>query len=138
MTRLVLDASVTLSWFIDKPPAAYATAIRSHLSRGGTAIVPTIWRLEVANGFVTAERRGLLNPSRTAELLLELDVVMRGVETTQEYPSMRRLLATSRQFGLTPYDAAYLELARDEQVPIATLDRQLEQAARQAGISLAQ
>jgi predicted nucleic acid-binding protein len=137
VNRIVLDASVALSWFIDKPSAEYATGIRRGLAQGGTAVVPAIWRLEVANGFVTAERRGLLTSSDTAELMLELDVIVRSVETSQESLSMRRLIAASRQFRLTPYDAAYLELARDQQLPLATLDKQLQQAAREAGIPIA-
>jgi predicted nucleic acid-binding protein len=37
---------------------------------------------------------------------------------------------------LTIYDAAYLELARREALPLATLDRDLEQAAIAEGVAL--
>src|ERR1700719_1163578 len=37
-----------------------------------TAIVPSVWPLEVANSLVNAERRGRLQPARTAELIAEI------------------------------------------------------------------
>jgi predicted nucleic acid-binding protein len=45
-----------------------------------------------------------------------------------------RLLA--RQQNLSAYDAAYLELAVREGLPLATRDGQLKKAARAVGVSL--
>lgn len=135
MTRFVLDASIALSWFIDRPAAAHAARVRRLLLQG-KAVVPSIWQLEVANGFVSAERRGTLIPSETAELLQNLDVLLQSLEISQESGSIRRLIGSARQFGLTAYDAAYLDLARELELPLATLDRHLEEAARKAGVPL--
>jgi predicted nucleic acid-binding protein len=137
MKRFVLDTSVALSWFIDKPTVEYATDIRQRLEHGARALVPSLWRLEVANGFAMAERRGSISSSETSDFMLELDVIMRAIEVADEVASIRRLVAISRQFRLTAYDALYLELARDQQLPIATLDRPLQRAAREAGITIA-
>ena len=41
----------------------------------------------------------------------------------------------ARQHGLTEYDAAYLELALREGLPVATLDTRLETAATAAGVA---
>jgi predicted nucleic acid-binding protein len=136
MTRFVLDASVALSWFIDRPTAPYATRVRRLLVEGGAAAVPAVWQREVANGFVTAERRGMLTPTDTAELLDSLDIVLRSVQISQDSASVGRIIRNSRQYGLTAYDAAYLDLARELHLPIATLDRQLAEAARQASVPL--
>jgi hypothetical protein len=46
------------------------------------------------------------------------------------------LLALARKRKLTVYDAAYLELAKREGLPLATLDRGLEQAAIAEGVVL--
>jgi predicted nucleic acid-binding protein len=137
MKRFVLDASVTLSWFIDRPPAQYAAHMKQLLILGGLAVVPSVWQLEVANGFVSAERRGTLIPSETAELLEDFDVVRRSIEISAESGSIRHTVGIARQFGLTAYDAAYLDLARDLQLPIATLDQALIRAAAQANVQLA-
>jgi len=45
-------------------------------------------------------------------------------------------LDLARQFRLSAYDAAYLELALREQLPLATLDDALQNAAREAGVAL--
>jgi predicted nucleic acid-binding protein len=42
----------------------------------------------------------------------------------------------SRRHRLTFYDAAYLELAQREAIPLATLDKELVTAARAEGVPL--
>ena len=138
MKLFVLDASVALAWLIARPVAPYAVRIQHLLLSGSRALVPSVWPLEIASGFVTAERRGMLTHSDTVQLLQNLDVALQSVDVRLEAISMRRLIATARAARLTAYDAAYLDLARDQQLPIATLDRSLAQAANQAGIPLVQ
>ena len=135
--RFVLDASVTLSWFVDRPVAPYAAHVKQLLLKESQAVVPVIWRLEVANGFVMTER-GLSLPSDTTEMLQALDVVLQSIETVSDSVSMRQIIAAARDFRLTAYDAAYLELARAQKLPIATLDRRIKAAAAQAGIASVQ
>jgi predicted nucleic acid-binding protein len=45
-------------------------------------------------------------------------------------------LTLARRHRLTVYDAAYLELALREALPMATLDEALASAARAEGVSL--
>jgi predicted nucleic acid-binding protein len=45
------------------------------------------------------------------------------------------VLALAQRYGLTFYDAAYLDLALREDLPIASLDRAMCDAAKQSGIS---
>ena len=47
-----------------------------------------------------------------------------------------QILAVARQQRLTEYDAAYLELALREALPLATLDDDLRQAAQSVGIKI--
>ncbi len=137
MSRFVLDASIALSWFLHRPTAKYADHVRQLLLRGQRAVVPSLWQLEIANGFVTAERRGVLTPLDTTEALQSLDVVLaQAIENSPETVSMRRVLHTARQFQLTAYDAVYLETALRQELPLATLDRQLLTAASKAGVEI--
>jgi predicted nucleic acid-binding protein len=136
VTQFVLEASVTLSWFIDRPRAPYAVQVKQLLVRGSSAVVPSVWQLEVANGFISAERRGTLIPSETQELLEDLEVLRRSVEINAGSGSIRRLIGSLRQLGLTAYDAVYLDLARDLHLPLATLDRALVRAAVQPNVQL--
>ncbi len=134
--QFVLDASVTLAWFIDRTMPPYARRVRELLIAGDLALVPTTWPFEVANGFVTAERRGMLSHSDVLLMLQELDIVLRSIEIRLERVSIRSLIAKTLDSRLTAYDAAYLDLASDEHLPIATLDHQLGEAARKANIPL--
>ena len=45
-------------------------------------------------------------------------------------------MALARKHKLTVYDAAYLELAKREGLPLATVDRALEKAAIAEGVAL--
>jgi predicted nucleic acid-binding protein len=135
--RFVLDASVALAWFLDRPTAPFADHIRHLLLRGNRAVVPMLWQLEIANGLITAERRGVLTPSDTVEALQNLDIVIaQAIETSQDPVSMRRALHAAREFRLTAYDAVYLETALRQDLPLATLDRQLVTAASKAGVEI--
>jgi predicted nucleic acid-binding protein len=135
--RFVLDASVALAWFLDRPTSQYADHVRQLLLRGDRAVVPILWQLEIANGFITAERRRVLTPSDTVEALQNLDaVVAEAIENSQDTVSMRRALHTAREFQLTAYDAVYLETALRQELPLATLDRQLLVAASKAGVEI--
>lgn len=42
-------------------------------------------------------------------------------------------LALAQQYGLSSYDASYLELALRKGVQVATVDKDLAEAARRAG-----
>jgi len=135
--RFVLDASVALAWFVDRPTAQYADHVRQLLLRGDRALVPALWQLEVANGFISAERRRILTPSDTNEALQNLDIVIaQAVENNQDSVSMRGVLHTAREFQLTAYDAVYLQTALQQELPLATLDRHLRTAASKAGVEI--
>ena len=137
MKRFVLDASVVLSWFLDSPTAPYADHIRRLLLRGDRAVVPALWQLEIANGFITAERRGALTPSDTTEALSSLDLLIaQAFDNNQDTVSIRRVLQVARDFRLTAYDAVYLETSLQQELPLATLDRQLLAAASKAGAEI--
>ena len=137
MKRFVLDASVALAWFVDRPTAQYADHVRQLLLRGDRALVPALWQLEVANGFISAERRRILTPSDTDEALQNLDIVIaQAIENNQDSVSMRGVLHTAQEFQLTAYDAVYLQTALQQELPLATLDRLLRTAASKAGVEI--
>ena len=138
MNRFVLDASVALSWFIDMPVEPYAAQVRDRVRRGDRALVPPLWELEFANGVLMAERRRIIDATIGDETLAEMERLRRaGVEMDSAAPPIRDVLEVSRNYQLTVYDAAYLELAQREAMPLATLDKALRTAAGKAGVKLA-
>ena len=137
MSRFVLDASVALAWFIDSPVPAYATQVRSSLLRGSRAVVPALWQMEMANGFAVAKRRGILTAADAGQGIIHLEQLLtQAIESKMEFVSMRQTLDTALEFQLSAYDAVYLDTARREKLALATLDRRLRAAAKQAGVAV--
>jgi predicted nucleic acid-binding protein len=98
------------------------------------ATVPAIWYSEVASGVLRGERQGVIKPDQTAYYLHELsqaDIVM---DEQSPRASQGMVLALARSYGLTAYDATYLELAMRRAAELATFDRKLAEAARAAGV----
>jgi predicted nucleic acid-binding protein len=133
VNRFVLDASVAASWFFEDEGGEYAATVLESL-REWHAIVPSLWPLEVANVLLTAERRRRCSEAeaiRFLELLESLPIV-----TDEDTPghALHGSYQLAREYGLSAYDAAYLELAMRLGAPLATLDRQLAEAATMAGV----
>lgn len=137
MKRFVLDASVSLAWFLDNPVPDVAQRARRALENESRALVPALWHLEMANGFVIGERRGILTASYADRCLDDVEGLLESViESGRDMMSLRRALYVARTFRLTAYDGAYLETARSEHLPLATLDQALAEAAVRAGVPL--
>lgn len=137
MNQFVLDASVALAWFVDQTPAALAVRVRQMLVGGGRALVPFFWHLEVANGLLVAERRHLSTSDDTDEAVTQIEQLLLSVIETRGQPIfLRDAVSTARSYGIAPYDAGYLDLAREKRIPLATLDEKLRIAAITAGIAV--
>jgi predicted nucleic acid-binding protein len=114
-----------------------AEHVRQLLLRGSRAVVPELWRLEMVNGFLSSERRGVLTASDVAKSLESLDIIIaQAVDPSADNVSMRGLLGIAREFRLTAYDAVYLQTALRHQLPLATLDRQRLAAASKVGVEI--
>jgi predicted nucleic acid-binding protein len=135
--RFVLDASVSLRWFLDNPVPAYAVHIKQQLTVGARAVVPALWHLEMANGFVVAERRGMLAQGDADLCIAQTEqLVAHWIESATDLLSIRDAFTAARAFRLSCYDAVYLETARRTGLPLATLDHPLRSAAGRAGVEL--
>jgi predicted nucleic acid-binding protein len=91
----------------------------------------------MANGLAVAERRGAITASDVDQALTNLEVLLGMViESDSALASVRQALTTARTFRLSAYDAVYLDLARRERLPLATLDEPLRAATARAGVTL--
>jgi predicted nucleic acid-binding protein len=132
-----LDASVALAWFLDSPVPAYAVQVKQALLKGAKGVVPALWHLEIANSLVVAERRKLLSAADAQIALSSLEqVALQALELHADTVPMREAFTTARSFALSAYDSVYLNLARAEGIPLATLDKGLRTAASKAGVEL--
>jgi predicted nucleic acid-binding protein len=98
------------------------------------AVVPSLWRLEIANGFQMAIRRNRIDATFRDNALTELSAMAITIDADTDSNAWNSTLRLSDRFRLTVYDAAYLELAQRRRLPLATLDNALRVAAEAAGI----
>jgi len=137
VTRFVLDASVALAWVVDRNPDPYAALVQQKVQGGERAVVPALWQLEITNVLAAVQRRGVLSAAETEEGLRYFEGFLSAqVEIISAFPGMREILRLARELSLTSYDALYVDLARREGLPLATLDKRLRAAAAKAGVAL--
>jgi len=128
VSAFVLDCSIAAAWLFEDE-ARPETDDLLDLLRDDGALVPNLWHLEVGNVLIQAERRGRITAAQIAtrlELLASLPIATDG-ET--DVLAFREILTLARAQALTTYDAAYLELALRQGIPLATQDKALVRAA---------
>ena len=128
----VLDASIAACWAFDDEDHPVA-ALALERVRTDEARVPSLWWFEVRNTLIVSERLGRLTEADTATFLRGLAHLRVSVD---QWPQEADVLALARRRRLTVYDSAYLELARREGAPLATLDAALATAARAERVHL--
>jgi predicted nucleic acid-binding protein len=133
--RFVVDNSIVMTWCFKDEANQYADAILNSLTEA-VAIVPAIWPLEIVNVLLVAERRERLQESDSVRFIYLLSQLPIVVDRTWPERTMKDLLAIGRANSLSSYDAAYLELAMRQGLPIATLDNKLLEAARRVDIPM--
>ncbi len=131
----VLDASMTLSWAFEDESTPFTVGVLKSLETVH-AIVPALWPFEVANVLSAAERRGRINAAAQAEFLERLRLLPIEIERRPAAWLAQQILPLTRTYRLSAYDAAYLELAIRDGLPLATLDDELRRAASAAGVAL--
>jgi predicted nucleic acid-binding protein len=136
--KFVLDKSIFIRWLLkDREPSTqdYARKVLDLLIEGGTALVPNLWALEAANVIVIVKalKKGTVTQADASQfiaLLGELDI--QPDAQTHDH-ALGDTLSLAKQYGLSSYDAAYLELALRKGTPLATVDKELGDAASKAG-----
>ncbi len=132
---LVLDGSATLAWIYPDETTEAIEALFDDVVRTG-AMVPCLWRLEVANSLTTALRRGRITPNDRDASLRDLADLLIETDREGEMHFWNDGLKLADRHMLTIYDAAYLELALRLSIPLATLDRDLRNAAKKEKVRL--
>lgn len=132
---LVIDSSITLAWFFEDERTERADAVMRQVAKTG-AVVPSLWRLEIANGLQSAVRRKRINAQFRDASLADLRSFPIAVDSETDRHAWASTLGLAERFQLTLYDAAYLELAQRLRSPLATLDQELRVACRAVGVVL--
>ena len=132
---VVLDSSATLARAFLDERTEQILKVFDHVARFG-AVVPELWKIEVANSLNVGIRRSRITPEQRRGILADLDdlPILTDRETSDR--AWRETLSLADMHRLTVYDATYLELAFRLSLPLATLDEDLRNAAQQEGVPL--
>jgi predicted nucleic acid-binding protein len=127
---LVIDASILAAWFLDEKSDPRVEMAFDTVARVETR-APSLLYYEIRNALLVSERRNRITEAMSAAFLRDLALLPIRLE-----PADASLMTLARKWKLTVYDAAYLELAKREGLPLATLDRALEKATVAEGVAL--
>ena len=135
MSGIAIDASVALAWCFPDEASNYADSVLLAVENL-TVIVPTIWAVEITNALLVGERRKRIRQPeirRYVDLLKGLSIV----EERQRFSeTVSNVLPLAREYDLSAYDAAYLDVAVRHEIPLATLDGAMQKACTAAGIEI--
>lgn len=133
--RFVVDCSVVMAWCFDDESDSYADKILELVTKN-EALVPSIWPLEVANVLLVGERKKRLTKADSSQFIELLSAQPITVDMETQEKALGDTLSLARDYGLSSYDASYLELAMRHGIPLATSDQSLRKAAEKCGIRL--
>jgi predicted nucleic acid-binding protein len=78
--------------------------------------------------------RQRITVAQEQEFIAGLSRLTIKIEQADPLQILREATAAARRYGLTAYDAAYVELASREGLRLATLDSRMRSAAAKAGV----
>lgn len=131
----ILDCSVTIGAFFKDENSEYAMRVVGSI--GSTkAFVPVIWFYEVGNTLLIGERRKRISEIQRIEILDALVDLPINMPKSPNPNELGKIITLGKTLELTFYDAAYLNMALTEGLPLATLDMKMRAAAKQANVSL--
>ena len=126
---VVLDASVALGWLLPDEPR-----LELRLSSDSILHVPPVFSYEVAHAILKAVRRDRLTKAQADDLLQILDGFPIRISPLPR--TLREIWHDVVGYEVNAYDSAYLSLATELDLSLATLDERLADAARKAGVTV--
>jgi predicted nucleic acid-binding protein len=135
LTGIVVDACVALAWCFPDEGSDYADKVLVALNGISILVRPFglsmlrmgSWSASEANACIS--RKSSASPRCCKNLS-----VVQDAQPAEE--NLTNVLPLAREYGLSVYDAAYLELSLRHSAPLATLDQKLRKAAQKAGARL--
>ncbi len=131
----VVDCSVIMAWcFADETEPGAEKALDR--LKQEWAIVPALCPIEVVNVLLVAERRKRITSESLQKLLAFVAALPIATDAEMPLARMPALAALGRSLDVSAYGTAYIELAMRLGLPLATLDRRMQKAAQQSGVTL--
>ena len=128
----IADASIALAWYFHDEHSTMANRVRERLVDEGVC-VPAHWPLEIVNALLAALRRKRIDERELRQLIEDFRRLPDLIDEQTGASAWAKTAELALKHGLTSYDAAYLELGLRLDLPLATLDQALADAALSAG-----
>jgi predicted nucleic acid-binding protein len=131
----VVDASLVLNWVLHDEQSPQSDRLFDLVAREG-GIVPSLWRLEIANALQVAMRRNRIDQAYRETTIQTLQRLPIEIDQETDAHAWTTTLRLSDRHRIAVYDAAYLDLALRRGLPLATRDQDLVRAARESGVTV--
>ena len=125
MTRVVVDASVAVKWFVPEELSADARVL---LTTEYELLAPDLLWAELGNVLWKKHRRRELDPRTAHRLLRDFSRVPIEFHASERWTEAALELAI--RHGVTVYDGLYLALAAGNGCRVVTADRRLHKACQ--------
>ncbi len=132
MSRLVIDASVAIPWFVEEAATAAARRLRAS---GAALLAPGFLIAEFGGALLRNERQGRV-PADFADGAIQELLISGGIAFSDTDALIGQALTLSKRLTHSVYDCLYLALCRREEAMLATFDRRLGTLATQLAIPL--
>ena len=131
---VVVDSSVALNWIMPDEDREFTEALMDSVSLTG-AVVPPLFQIEVGNSLLVGARRQRIAVEYIHQALDLIGQLPLRIDNSSADYVWGSTIEIAAAYGLTLYDATYLELAIRLDLPLATLDAKLAHAARISGVA---
>ncbi len=129
--HFVVDASIVAAWLLPEEYSDAAEAVIATIS--DLCPVPSLFWFEIRNIVAMSEHRARIG---TGGALIAMERVRRLPLEDAGIGGDSSVLLLAAGHALSAYDAAYLALAINRDIALATLDRKLAAAARREGVAI--
>jgi predicted nucleic acid-binding protein len=137
MKGIVVDASVAASWLLDDELSEVAEWVLDQMEAGVAVSVPSLWLLEITNGLFKAERQKRINRGHRNAALERIEGWPFKIHAAPTMADLKTLRHYAEKHQLTCYDAEYLRVAKEHNLMLASLDRNLVAAAKREKVPVA-
>ena len=135
---MVVDCSVLIAGLLPDEIGVQAQILLEGLQDGAAVgVVPSLFYQEVSNVLLMAYRRKRINKEVLSQYLDVIAMLPLRIDTAAATQSstMKTVCELAEKYGLTTYDASYLELAIRLDLPLVTLDSDLYNAATKESVA---
>jgi len=134
--KTVFDNSVMMPLFLPDEDPGKALEILKTADEGNPLLCPSLWVYEFGNVLSTALRRKRISMDNLSDILRLADQLPIQIASPPALSELNFQVIMSHRYGLSFYDTSYLVLAYKEGAALATLDKNMQKAARQNDVRL--